>query len=129
MFCCMYVCMYVCIIISLIIRFCMYVYKVCVVVCVIWVCQRAEEGSYVLGCIYLVGERPYGEERCWAKGERLRVISEYVCVSLNRIDTVNCAKLLEGSLLWTVGQLFIIQRVGTVPLAPSLTGMTGSSHL
>ena len=35
---------------------------------------------------------------------------------------MNCAKLIEGSLLWTVGQLFIIQRVGTVPLAPSLTG-------
>ena len=37
------------------------------------------------------------------QGERLHVISEvcvYVCV--NRIDTVDCAKLLEGSLLWTL---------------------------
>ena len=31
-----------------------------------------------------------------------REISQYMCVSLNRIDTVNCAKLIEGSLLWTV---------------------------
>ena len=26
-----------------------------------------------------------------------------MCVSVNRVDTVDCAKLLEGSLLWTLG--------------------------
>ncbi len=42
------------------------------------------------------------------QGERLHVISERVCVCVcvcvcvDRIDIVDCAKLLEGSLLWTL---------------------------
>ena len=46
------------------------------------------------------------------QGERLHVISERararacvcvcVCVSVNKIDMVDCAKLLEGSLLWAL---------------------------
>ena len=40
------------------------------------------------------------------QGERLHGISERVCVCVcvcvDRIDMVDCAKLLEGSLLWTL---------------------------
>ena len=40
-------------------------------------------------------------------GERLHAISEhvclvYVCVSVNRINMVDCAKVLDGSPLWNV---------------------------
>ena len=40
------------------------------------------------------------------QGERLHVISEHVCVmcvSVNRVDTGDCAKLLEWSLLRKLG--------------------------
>ena len=35
-------------------------------------------------------------------GERLHAIREHVCVSVNRINMVDCAKVLDGSLLWNV---------------------------